>query len=364
MVVSGLKNSCFCADYGSVVVSDVAGNLSIVLLADGASVLEEVYSPNKKNEVVIRNLGDVLQAYFESVENPTLDNSTRKLQMSVTITLNDGTSFTHNQRVFYSTISTGISVDITYIPFLTRYKKKKTTASRRELLNMYNNRQTVWIGVAYLLNDATHFEKFEYYRCTDTHDGLSLDVSIRKVVDFLSTHNLQLKSDDIIYYEAYAVVDGIVKDETRFVNDKRVFHQETHFLYFNCFGLPETITFTGQDNRKIDPGITYGYLLDNYRQIESLPIVSNQVYSGHISREVAECIEELLISDRKYLYADDRIGKEIVITEVGMEQDSASNRPISYSLTYRPAALRHLEYKRIIYDTGRVFDKTFDDTFD
>jgi len=143
-----------------------------------------------------------------------------------------------------------------------------------------------------------------------------------------------------------------------------VFHQETHFLYFNCFGLPETITFTGQDNRKIDPGITYGYLLDNYRQIESLPIVSNQVYSGQISREVAECIEELLISDRKYLYADDRIGKEIVITEVGMEQDSASNRPISYSLTYRPAALRHLEYKRIIYDTGRVFDKTFDDTFD
>lgn len=364
MVVTGLKNSCFCADYGSIVVSGVAGNLSMVLVADGISVLEEVYSPNHNNEVVIRNLGDVLQSYFESVEHPSVDNSTRKLQMSVTITLNDGTAFTHTQRVFYSTISIGVAVDVTYVPFLTRYKKKKTAASRRELLNFYNNRQTIWVGVAYLLNNATHFYKSEFYNCTDTHDGVSLDISLHKITDFLGSHSIQVKSDDIIYYEAYAVVDGIVKDETRFINDRRVFHQETHFLYYNCFGLPETITLTGQDSRKIDPGITCGYLSDNYRQIDVLPVVSNQVYSGHISREVAECIEELLISDRKYLYADGLVGKEVVITEVGMEQDSISNRPISYSLTYRPAALRHLEYKRIIYDTGRVFDKTFDDTFD
>lgn len=364
MVVTGLKNNCFCADYGNIVVTGVNANLSMVLTADGISVLEEVYTPNHKKEVIIRNLGDVLQSYFEAVEEPVIDNSTRKLQKSVTITLNDGTSFTYSQRVFYSTISTGISVDLTYVPFLTRYKKKKTTATRRELLNFYNNKQTVWLGIAYLLDNTPHFEKFEFYKCTDTHEGVSLNVSLSKIVDFLGTHNIQVLCDDVIYYDAYSVFDGIVKDETRFINDKRVFHQETHFLYYNCFGLPETITFTGQDSRKIDPGITYAYLSDSCRQIDTLPVVSNQVHAGHISKEIAGCIEELLISDRKYLYADGRVGKEIVITEVSMEQDSINNRPISYSLTYRPAALRHLEYKRIIYDSGRVFDKTFDDTFD
>lgn len=364
MVVTGLKNSCFCADYGNIIVTDVADSLSMVLSADGVSVIEEVYTPNNKKEVIIRNLGDVLQSYFGKVEETTLGNATRKLQMSVNINLNDGTSFSHTQQVFYSTIATDISVDFTYAPFLTRYKKKKTAVSRCELLSFYNNTQTIWLGIAYLLGGAARFDKYEFYQSTGTHEGVSLDVSLKKIVAFLSEKNIRINNDDLIYYEAYSVVGDIVRDETRFINDKRQFHQETHFLYYNCFGLPETITFTGQDNRKIDPGITYGYLADGYRQIDTLPVVSNQVYSGHISKEVAECIEELLISDQKYLYAAGVVGKEIVITEVALEQDSLNNRPVSYSLTYRPAALRHLEYKRIIYDSGRVFDKTFDDTFD
>lgn len=364
MVVTGLKNNCFCADYGNIIVTDVVGNLSLVLTADGVTVIEEVYTPNNKKEVVIRNLGDVLQAYFGKVEIPTLDNAMRNLQMSVNISLNDGTAFSYAQRVFYSTIATGISVDLTYALFLTRYKKKKTSASRCELLLFYNNIQTIWLGVAYLLDGEIHFNKYELYQCTGTHEGVSLNVSLKKIVSFLSEKDILVESDNLIYYEAYSVVEDVVRDEVRFINDKRQFHQETHFLYYNCFGLPETITFTGQENRKIEPGITYGYLYDGYRQIDTLPVVSNQVYSGHITKEVAGCIEELLISDQKYLYADGAVGKEIVITEVGLEQDSLNSRPVSYSLTYRPTALRHLEYKRIIYDSGRVFDKTFDDTFD
>lgn len=364
MVVTGLKNSCFCADYGDIIVTGVSEMLTAVIYVNGINALEEIYYPDAGNTVTIRGIGEVLMTYFKEVEEPLLGDSKRDLYLSTVIKLNNG-EFSKEQTVFYSRISTGLDVDFSYSRFLTRYTKKRTSYSRREIIQFYDNLQSIHFGIAYLLDGVPQFLKVEQYACKNTHAGISLDVSINTILFVLKNKSdVLVTPDDLIYYEVYSVINDNIVDEIRFINDKRHFPNEKHFLYYNSFGFTETITFTGQDKRSIELGATYAYIGGDYRKIDTLPVISNQVNSGHIGKDMADCMEDLLISAKVYTYENGSIEKEIVFTEVDMTRDSQNNHPINYTLTYRPAALRHLEYKRIIYDSKRVFDKTFDNTFD
>lgn len=363
MIVTGLKNYIYASNYGDITVSDITDSVTVILQVEGNTVLEERYYPDANNNVIIHHIGDVLLAYFTRPDNARLTDSRRKLFLNVTISI--GSSFSHDQIVFYSTIKNDIEIDFAFAKFLTRYQKKRTSVSRCEFLSFYDNSQSIYLGIAYLHNGEPQFFRFKWKDCGNTHEGISLDVSLLKMVGLVQSGTNHAISDaDIIYYEAYSVIGEEVVSEIRFINDKRFFPQEQHMLYYNSFGLPETITFRGADKRSVDPNATYAVMQDEYRKVDSLPVIYDEVNTGYIDRVEADCIEELLISDNVYLYTTTGIDKKIVFTEVNMEKRKPDNVPISYTLTYRPAALKCLEYKSIIYNASRIFDKTFDYTFE
>lgn len=363
MIVTGLKNYIYASNYGDITVSDISDSVAVVLLVEGSTVLEERYYPDATGKAVIHNIGDVLLPYFIQPSEVVWGDSRRKLFLNVTVQI--GSSFTHTQTVFYSNIKNDIDIDFTFAKFLTRYQKKKTSVSRVEFLSFYDNGQSLYVGIAYLYQGKPQFFRYKWMDCGSTHEGISLNVSIRKMKECVCSNTAHAVTEsDIVYYEAYSVIGGNIISEIRYVNDKRHFPQEKHLFYYNCFGLPETITFRGADKRSVEPNATYATMRDEYRKIDTLPVIYDEVNTGYIDKVESECIEELLISDNVYLYTTVGIDKKIVFTEVDMEKRKPDNAPVSYTLTYRPAALKCLEYKSIIYNAGRLFDKTFDYTFE
>lgn len=363
MIVTGFKNYVYASNYGDITVANLTDSVVLVLQVAGKTILEERYYPDADGNAVIHNIGDVLLAYFDQPGEIGLNNSHRKLFLNISISIGD--SFVYDQVVFYSNINNDIDIDFDFAKFLTRYKRKKTSASRCEFLSFYDNGQSIYLGIAYLHEGAPQFFRYKWMDCGNTHEGVSLNVSLSKITEVVCVNTEHYISDsDIIYYEAYSVRGEDIVSEIRYVNDKRFYPQEKHMLYYNCFGLPETITFRGVDKRSIEPNATYATIQDEYRKVDSLPVIYDEVNTGHINRVEADCIEELLISDYVYLYTTAGIDKKIVFTEVDMERRKPDNAPINYTLTYRPAALKGLGYQSIIYNAGRIFDKTFDYTFE
>lgn len=363
MIVTGLKNYVYASNYGDITVSGLADSVAVVLQVEGNTVLEERYYPDADGKAVIHNIGDVLLAYFAPPADASLGDSRRKLFLNVSIRI--GSSFSHGQTVFYSNIKNDIEIDFAFAKFLTRYQKKKTSVSRCEFLSFYDNSQSIYLGIAYLHEGQPQFLRFKWQDCGNTHEGVSLNVSLSKMPAMVGERTAHsITAADIVYYEAYSVVGEEVVSEIRYINDRRFFPQEKHMLYYNCFGLPETITFRGVDKRSVEPNAVYATMQDEYRKVDARPVIYDEVNSGYINPVEADCIEELLVSDYVYLYGTTGIDKKIVFTDVGMEKRKPDNVPVNYTLTYRPAALKCLEYKSIIYNAGRIFDKTFDYTFE
>lgn len=369
--VTGVADECFCGDYGDITVVVAPADVLTVISVGDVAVLSETYSPDQNEQVIIRDIGEVLLSYFT---NPAFDFSTSfrdgSIDVAISIVCNDVVPLTYNktQKVHYSRIKIGHDFTTKYSKFLTRYTKKNTSATRQELVSAFSGIDRVDVAVAYILNGVAKYTKIPLSAVTDC---TTMNASLGIVTQLLNTNQaLTLSTDDILYYDLYAVqiatdLTETIVDKIQYKNDKRYFPHEKHFVYYNCFGVLETITFTGLENRSMELGATFGYTNRNYRKIDTTPVVSNKAYSGYIDNATAESIEDLITSDKVCLYADGVIGDEITITDIEMESKDPSNEPLSYSITYRPTKEKHLKFTRAGSSSdNRIFDSTFDYTFD
>ena len=71
----------------------------------------------------------------------------------------------------------------------------------------------------------------------------------------------------------------------------------------------------------------------------------------------------MLVSDMLYTYSNDTF-REIVVDDVEMEHTVPTNEVKGVSVTYYPARVNHATFERTPNLKNRIFDKTFDHTFD
>lgn len=136
-------------------------------------------------------------------------------------------------------------------------------------------------------------------------------------------------------------------------------------LFVNSFGVQELLYCTGK--HMVSPEYTrsaavIGGKYSNYS------IVENRVFkadTGVLNTPMADWCDELFRSDEIYvcnIYSGNfTVGKEIVITDSKSENDNLDNTMPRYTFAYRYAQRNHnvLQTQRL----GRIFDNTFDNTF-
>lgn len=360
MVIDRFSIASFSEDFGDIKLSDVKDSLTFACEVDGKTVLYETYYPDADGKVFIRDIGEVLRSYFVlpvlgytgTVENILFWNATitglNQIEKRASL-------------LVYCNIPTNLKVN-DYIGFFSRYSRKKTAVGRKEYLSFFENRQVISLSVAYIDNATEKlFYQADYLAGEGNPESRIVDVSLSKILSYIATKGISIGIDDILFYEFTSKYSND-KYSVRYTVDKRHFSQKTNLMYRNCFGMPETITLTGLDEKTLDLGSTFAYVSGSYRKTNTTSVPIHKINTGFLSKEDVDAIEDLISSDVVYLY-DENVLEEIVITGIEVSQKIPSNRPDNYLLTYRHANKHSSKFKNKNILPG-TFDKTFDRTFD
>ena len=137
-------------------------------------------------------------------------------------------------------------------------------------------------------------------------------------------------------------------------------------LFVNSFGVEEMLYCRGI--HKVSPSYNRNsaYIegkLKNYNIVETRKFEAD---TGYLSTEMAAWADDLFRSDEVRLVTFHNgspiVGKEVVITDSKSEVSNADDNMSKFTFTYQYAQKNHniVEYAK----EGRIFDHTFDNTFD
>ena len=362
MVVDGIHDGvdCFISEIGEIEISGITDEqLNVRIETGGTEIFNESYYALKGN-VVIHEIGEMLRSYF-SLHDPKGMSSNvvsyYQAPLSITAVFSDKQDTVRKRfKAYYSRCRTSVSPSEAL--FLTHENSVRTAYDRMEYLTfIVREGISVDIGVAYL-----DMGREKYKRTGQELDAVlgmvALSFSLGRVAGMSG-----IEASSIIYYDVMLKENGAVKDKVRYVNDDRQYRNVTNFIYRNAFGMPETMSFIGLAEYIPELEGDLVELLTKTTRTDTRYMDCRTVNSGYLSaRQYAKALD-LVTTDTLYLYDGDTL-KEVVVTDIDFSHKRTGSEKINVSLTFRQASRRHLAFGRIGNIRERIFDKTFDYTFE
>lgn len=360
MVVSGITNnsSYFSADFPDITIRNLNGDLRFTLTISGNNELEEIYTKDASGTIIIHSLSKLLEGYFSlpAFSRSVVNTILKPLTVICQFQDNSGSS-SFSMAIYYSRCSTNVFPGESKL-FLSRYKNIRTTAERLEFISFYRAENTMLkIGVAYISNGKERYKEVQVVLPADVNCIVSRLVSLSRIAS-----DTGINKDAVIFYDLYLTNDTL-SDRVRYTVDKRQYRIVTNFWYYNAFGLPESISFTGILIYKPELEGELCKLLNETVRTDPFLTDVKTVNSGFVSKDKYEAIVDMLTSPVQQVYDSDS-NMNIVFSEIDLEHRCPSNEPINVNMTYYPSDRKYAAFKRTTaYPTG-IFDKTFDKTFD
>lgn len=371
MVVSGTNSGAFCKDFGSVMLSGLAGSVSVaysLTLPDGSQKsFTEYYTPDDAGVVRINDLGELAYAYFEPIPivlSAAYMISYTLLLEAVVYDADDTQLGVFSQKFFYANCRTNVNSPHSYRGFLSRHHRRKIGVDQAHFIGFFANGQQLGIGVSYQSGGVEQWSEF-LLNVTDSGQIYTLNLSMRMVLQLLLQNNgIVVSPDDVFYYIVYLKADGAVLDAMQVDIDRNHYSATTHMLYYNCFGVPDSLRFTGKDNRTVEMDAAYVNVQRNYLKINTRHNIYHDINTGYISEVMRDCAEDLVNSDAVYLYQSDTLGDRVTITEVNFDENKPRTEPVNVRIKYRLSAECQRSIDRDMTVDYRIFDHTFGDTFE
>lgn len=201
-----------------------------------------------------------------------------------------------------------------------------------------------------------------YYR---DEDGLSTrEVSLRQVTDTDKIVTVEV-SPELLVKPGFELVRYIIHAGVRtqtFSLDPDAPDVAPVLLFTNSFGCQETVYCTGTHALEPEYVRSTAYtngMFRNYRIDETKVFKAN---TGVLTHEMALWLDDLFRSKEIYLLDGTTVGKEVTITESESKRSNDPDHLPFFTFSYRYAQRNHniLQLPR----AGRVFDNTFDYTFE
>lgn len=374
MVITGIiEGSVYCRDMGDVVISNVTGSITVKYRISGygiaAATFEEVYFPDSAGNVIINGLGEVALDYFPDQEIKIL-HTTKNHTIVKNYIIIDADVYnasgnkekTFSQSFYFSQCRTALSYNDKC--FLNRFSSRMVREDQLVCVAYHCWGQTLVLGIAYKSEGVARFLKVNFFTNNTPGNSIIQYFSVDSVVERLNMElNASFTSDDIIYYEADLYSNGTLIDKIRYDIDRKHYPQITHFVFYNCFGFPETLYFTGRDERSSELEASFGTVMGDYLKVHTDLITSHTANTGYINESIRDCVEDMVHSNKVYLYQKDTLGDLITITGVEFTESKPRTEPLNIKLTYRVADKCQRTFTRARLPE-KIFDKTFDSTFD
>lgn len=313
------------------------------LLKGTTEILDETYVPDANGSVSVLDLQDLVEPYLTSnlIE-----------QFSYEVTDPSGASLTKSFIVQYCAAESSLSAK----SFMGDYflsllmGEKVTSIGRKEFLHLVVFEETVvTVTCLYLSNTGQQTKTVGYNNITTLNEVVTIDVS----PDNFKDDSL----GELFYYT--------VKAGNRFQSfqvDLSKPDAAPCLLFTNSFGCQETIYCTG--THTLDPEFERSSTIIDGK-FRHYKIDENRVFSantGIMNVPMSIWADDLFRSKEIYLLAGNLPDKEITITESESKRTNDLDALPTFTFSYRYAQRNQniLQLPR----AGRVFDNTFDNTFE
>lgn len=317
-------------------------SILFTLAVGGKEVLSETYIPDSDGRITIADLQGVIEPYL-------ISNLIEQCSYHVT----DGVSeHSHSFKVQFCAAESSMPAgEFASAYFLSTLMGEKVTAfGRREFVHLVTEESSPVTAVCTYYKEAAGLMTEEV--------TVRQAVDVNKVVTVEVSPELFLKADAELV--RYTVKAG--KRSQTFVLDSDCPDAAPVLLFTNSFGCQETVYCTGTHSLEPEYARSTAYtdgMFRNYRIEENKVFKAN---SGVLTHDMALWLDDLFRSREIYLLDGATTGKEITITESESKRSNDLDNLPFFTFSYRYAQRNHniLQLPR----AGRVFDNTFDYTFE
>ncbi len=373
MTFEGLiDGGVFCQDMGNLKVRFCQAETVvrfIIIDAVGAEVsrFDEVYYPNANNELVIAGLADLMASYLEGERleqlfNPaqayTVMNSFARLKLEF---YQNGAKVDECYQVFYSSNNRTGVFPTNYNYFLSRFRSREVHPEQVLFLAYIYRGQTLQVGVAYYQTNGR-----SAYRVHELNvSGVANEKTcLHQYLPSDLAHLCGVEVERLIYLDFNLKLDGVTIDRMRFEIIHEHCKQKTAFLFKNLFGVPEMVVMTGVDKRTSELEASFSWLNRKYKKTSTDLTTSHTICTGYIDKETQESVKDAIRSNEVWMVDGVRLIDMVTVTDIKLDAELPRTSPMLAYITYRVSEKVQEKFSRVGDRDGRIFDDTFDDSFE
>ncbi len=349
-IVSEPTQLCFSSMIGDIVFrsEDENGELEMAVTAGGERtvVLEEVMYPYADGTIVISDIAELVEVYAR-----------QHLQITLECTFRDsaGQATMDPVKVLFGTVDVGTTAtDFVENHFLTILDGEKITAAgRAERLYAYGASQVTVKAVMLLANGdeetlVTALNPFQHVNGTEIY---SYDVSPDNIVDLFGYAGAKVQS--------YSVEAGSRQQEFLCLDDQ--VPPAPSLAFINSFGCMELLHCVGTHKKDSKYERLTGRVKGKLRSFKITEDRQFTANTGWLNTPMADWCDDLFRSEEVQLWVNDGPGREVVISDSKSEITNEDDHMPAFEFSYSYAQRVHnvMEPTR----AGRIFDNTFDHTF-
>lgn len=303
------------------------------------TIFNEWFRPDKEGVVELQKVNELLLPYLEGKLNQSF---------SYSISL-DKEEVTKDFRVQHCDAEIDIPATVFLKNFFlsTMQGEKSILIDSPEFIHFYEEIEVPIIAHAiYDLNGNIVEE--------DITLGQSKSFEINTVE--VSPHLIEKENHKLLEYTIQ--VDA---RKQRYVIDYQSIEARPRLLFTNSFGCQEVFICKGTLELEAKHTRSSGWINNRLRNYDVKEERTYKADTGYMTPATANWVEDLIRSPEVYLLEGRTPGKEIVITDSKINRSMGFNELPSFSFDYQLSQRNHnvLQFK----EAGRIFDSTFDLTF-
>lgn len=329
----------------------ITGDSAVVsVVCGGETLLSETYYPLPSGKITVHDLSQLIGDVVRDLVTATVSITVTEQQDGSTLSTWSSGSIT----VYYC----AADIDMTAANFTKHYfltllnGAKPTTLGRKEYLHAAGEDSTsATVTAQYYTSDGDIGEHTFSASSTPAHTE-----------NGVTTFNV---SPDLYTYTSVGKLFAYTVTVGHRTQSYQIDHAapvcDPALLFTNSFGCQEIFYCTGakktapEYERKtaVISGFTRNYSIKETRKFEA--------DTGIMPPSLSEFAEDLLRSPLVYLYTDNTQGKEVTLSDSKSERTNEMDALLEYTFTYRYA--QRIQNVVRFSATGKIFDTTFDDTF-
>lgn len=339
---------CFSSDVADIIfgTNDESGILVLDLICAGnrVNVLEETMYADLEQNISVCDLPELVEPYAR-----------QHLQVTLECTFTDtlGSVSISPVTVLYGKVDVDTTAaDFTQNHFLSILCGEKLTAiGRAERLHAYDCSYVTVLADVQLLSGQYNTLSAELHAMDADGSVSHFDVSPDNVSAVLG-----LVSDKLL---SYTIEAGNRRQQYLLVDDR--VPPAPSLLFINSFGCEEFIHCVGTHKKESK----YDRLKASIRgRLKSYRITEDRQFNantGWLNEAMADWADDLFRSDSVFLWLSDRPGREVVLSDSKSEITNEDDNMPAFEFTYSYA--QRIHNVMCSGRVGRIFDNTFDHTF-